>query len=328
MAGRRFNKEKLFRMRELRGWSHQTAGEMCSGNSYQDFSRTLLRLENSDVLPRRSTLEKLCRGFGISSVDEWILEPGEMPDWEDMDYYNRKKGLAQPAPPGIQKAEGRFLLAMDVDNTILRGFEFSWQEIWRYLGYDDETRRRKMRKFLKEDLSYEAWCVYCMTMYANKGLTRSDFDIMTRDFYVVANLRHGIELLKQNGGIIAVISGGVDTFLEAMIPDYRRLFDEVFINRLHFRSSGKLFDVTPTPYDFAGKADAVRLLQERYQIPTSDTYFVGEGLNDQYVINAVGTSIAWNPADQVVENGFDVVVRGADFMDIVRKILPAEKLSA
>jgi len=323
MAGRRFNKEKLYWLRKQRGWSQEEAAERCIGNGFQDFLRTYKRLENEERIPRKGTLEKLCRGFGLTSPDALMLNPGEQPDPVHVDFYRVKRGDIPDGRPAMRKAGECFLVAMDVDNTILRGFEFSWKEIWRYLGFNDETRRAAMRKHLNNrELSYAEWCVYCMEMYASRGLTRADFNVMTKDFRVVANFRQGIRVLKQHGGVVAVISGGVDTFLEAMIPDYNRLFDEVFINRLHFNSAGRLFDVTPTPYDFEGKADAMQLLQQRYAIPVSQSYFIGEGLNDKYVGDVVGTSIAWSPQDQELEHRFDVVVHGDNFMDIVRLILP------
>jgi len=322
MAGR-FNREKLYWLRKERGWSQEKAAEQCGGDSFQDFLRTYLRMENKDgYMPRKSSMAKLCHGFGLNSPDELLLAPGKCSEKLHELAYNSRGNRFPVCDEIIKRPEGKFIVAMDADNTFLRGFEFSWKEVWRYLGYDDEARSAAMKKYLRGELDYSSWCIYCLDRFTDKGLNKAAFKEIVRPFNVVENFRKGIKQLKKNGAIVIMVSGGIDTFVEAMLPDYKELFDHAAINRLHFNSAGNLQSVSPTLYDFEGKAQYLVEWQERYGIPTSRTYFIGEGLNDRSAAKVSGTSIAWNPKDQMVEQLFDVVIRGDDFMDIVNRICP------
>lgn len=218
----------------------------------------------------------------------------------------------------------RLLICMEVDGILLQGFQYSWQEIWKYLGYDDELRRIGMQQYLNGEISYAEWCEFCQEHFVSAGLKREDFAEITKPFGVIKGLHEGIAQLKEQGAVVAIISGGVDTFLEAMIPDCQEIFDHIFINRFEFNANGRLAGIVPTHYDFEGKAECIENLQLRYGISAHQSTFIGGDLNDTYAAKVSGTSIAWNPNDQEVEQLFDITVYGDDFMDIVRLILPEE----
>jgi len=124
----------------------------------------------------------------------------------------------------------KFLVAFEVDSILLRGFQYSWQEIWKYLGYNDAIRQQGMHKYLVGEFTYTQWCDYCLGHFVARGLTKDNFAQITAPFQVVHNLHKGIGMLKAKGAVVAAISGGVDAFLEAMIPDYQEMFDHTFIN--------------------------------------------------------------------------------------------------
>ena len=55
-----------------------------------------------------------------------------------------------------------------------------------------------------------------------------------------------IQFLKERGIKLAIVSGGIDIFLEEKIPDYKTLFDYVFINRFRFDDEGTFTSVIST----------------------------------------------------------------------------------
>lgn len=310
----RLYRERLYDLRKSRGWSQEDAAEECGLSD----KRQYIRLENGESLrPWRRTLLALAEGFGVAP-EELILRssPEELLRCQ---YERAKKTDEAPAPnPGGISHGRRGLVAMDVDGTILRGFEFSWQVIWSYLGYDDEDRRRAMQAYLRGDLSYEAWCRHCAEAFIAKNLRRSDFDVMLTDAHLVTGFHEVIAILKKAGFRLAIISGGVDTFLEVLLPAYEEIFDVIFINRLKFTRRGSLKEVVPTKFDFAGKLVALEELRKTFRIAKEDTFFIGEGLNDEAMASIAGKSIAFNPSSQRVAQSFDVVVFDDDF----RAVLP------
>jgi len=144
---------------------------------------------------------------------------------------------------------------------------------------------------------------------------------ITTSLQVVRNLREGLMALREAGAVLAVISGGIDTFLETMLPECESLFDHIFINRFRYDATGRLIGITPTPFDFEGKSECIVALQKCHDIPASNTWFIGGNINDYTVAKTVRTSIAWRPNSAEVKNTFDEVVTGDDFMVIANPIL-------
>jgi phosphoserine phosphatase len=118
-----------------------------------------------------------------------------------------------------------------------------------------------------------------------------------------------------------LVSGGIDTFLEDKIPDYKQWFDHVFINRLRFDDNGFLRGVEATPYDFEGKADAIDLVCREHGFTSREAVFVGEGFNDDHVAASVGLSIAYPPTSQGIASIADVTIDRDDLTAILEHVI-------
>jgi len=79
----------------------------------------------------------------------------------------------------VKNDNKKILVCFEIDNVLLRGFEYSWQEVWRHLGYDDGIRRDAMRLYLRNEISYAEWCGYCLGHFKQAGLRREDFATVT-----------------------------------------------------------------------------------------------------------------------------------------------------
>lgn len=321
----RLNKERLLWLRVQKGWSQEeTATRARIYNK-----RQYIRLEDGETLqPRRDTLEGLAAAFGLVDIGELQLRADEAPTADHVTTYLHYKNAPSGDKPlqrsTNERADARApfdLIAMDVDGTILQGIEYSWKVVWRYLNLPDERRQLAMRRFLTGKLTYAEWCNYCCVAFAENGLTRDDFDRMIQGVSVIANFRSEASRLRSRGIKLAIISGGIDAFLEAGFPDYRDYFDFVFINVAVFSKSGKLARIDPTPYDFAGKVDAVDHLCSVLGTTRERVVFIGEGLNDRFMAAKVGLTIALCPHSQDVREGFDVVVSEPDFSLVSAEIL-------
>jgi phosphoserine phosphatase len=158
-----------------------------------------------------------------------------------------------------------------------------------------------MRDFRKGKTTYQEWCEIACGHFRAKGLRRSDFGEITKDITVTENLRETIRILRSSGFVLALISGGIDTFIEEMIPDAAELFDYICINKIRFEQpSGLIQGVEATPFDFEGKTEALKAICQRHGCTLDEAVFVGEGFNDEDVAKRAGLSIAYPPIETAI----------------------------
>jgi HAD superfamily phosphoserine phosphatase-like hydrolase len=227
-----------------------------------------------------------------------------------------------PSAPNMVPNEHRFrLVIFDLDGTLFRGLDYSWRLVWKYLGYDDQIRRRAMQRYLLRKTSYQEWCDYCCLKFVEKGLRRADFKKIVAPVRLTKNFHPAIGALRRAGLVLALISGGIDVFLSRKIPDAEELFDYIFINKFVFRQNGLLEKVVATPFDFAGKREGAQQICRERGFRLEQTVLVGEGLNDVDVAEAVGLRIAYAPRSQRLREMADVVIRKNDLSLILPHIL-------
>lgn len=211
----------------------------------------------------------------------------------------RKQKLKKLSPPSLpvtgRKDEPYRVIGFDLDGTLLRGIEFSWTLVWEYLGFPKSVQKAGMKRYIKRQTTYQEWCDWACKQFREKGLKRKDFSKITKNVEVTKNLHKAIRILKGDGFILGIISGGIDTFLYEKIPDADDLFDFIFINQLIFDRKGLIRGVKPTPYDFEGKSEGLEKMCRDHGFSMSQSVFVGEGFNDANVAAAAGLSIAYPP---------------------------------
>jgi HAD superfamily phosphoserine phosphatase-like hydrolase len=217
------------------------------------------------------------------------------------------------------------LVAFDLDGTLLQGPDYiwSWKLVWLYLNYDDSVRAKLMSEYLTEHKHtrrgwYKQWCDEAAKKFRQRKLKRPDFTEITKDLVPVEGLYDVLRALKQEGIKVAIVSGGIDVFLEEKIPDYGELFDYVFINKFRFDKNGLFSGVDATDYDFEGKFTAIEKICEEAGFNIRQTVFVGDGFNDEHVIGRVGKTIGFNASGVLMAQNANVKISGQD----LRLILP------
>ena len=206
------------------------------------------------------------------------------------------------------------VVAFDLDGTLLRGndFEFSWEAVWQGLAFGKGIQHElkgQYRQRSKSDPSkatrvkaYQDWCDSACAYFKRRGLTRSQLKDFSSHLSLTRNCREALAELRRHGVVTAIISGGINTFLEDKVPDYREHVDFVFINELVFAASGALEGVRATCFDFEGKAEALDIVCERVGCSSAEVVFVGDHFNDEAIMLRVDKAIAYPPQDAVVES--------------------------
>jgi phosphoserine phosphatase len=204
---------------------------------------------------------------------------------------------------------------------VLRGIDFSWTVVWKHLGFPEAVYKKAMRDYIKGTTTYQEWCDIAVAQFRAKGLRRSDFSKMMNGVSVTRNLNETLQTLRASGFVIALISGGMDTFIEEKIPNAAELFDYICINRIRYdQPSGLIAGVDATPFDFEGKTVALKAICERNGCTLKEAAFVGEGFNDENVVNSVGLSIAYPPGETSIEAA-SVSVAEDDLNEILKYVL-------
>ena len=240
----------------------------------------------------------------------------------------------QPEPewsPSISKNRWRYkVIAFDLDGTLLRGdgFQFSWEAIWNGLGFSkrmqtDLKREYRQRSQASRDPSesiqaYREWCRKACNHFKVRKLNRETLSNFIKPIRLTNNLLAALARLKKEGFILAIISGGINCFLEEKLPDFREWFDFVFINELIFDEKGFLSDVVATEFDFERKARALAYVCERTGCGCDEAVFVGDAFNDEAVMLNAGQSIAYPPRDRQVDGVAPVLIHD----DNLELILP------
>lgn len=217
--------------------------------------------------------------------------------------------------------KGYRVVGFDLDGTLLRGIDFSWTVVWKYLAFPEAVYKGAMRDYRKGKTTYQEWCDIACIQFRAKGLRRADFPTIVKDITVTKNLRETLKILRSSGIVLALISGGIDTFIEEKIPDAAELFDYICVNRLRFdQPSGLISGANATPFDFEGKTLALNAICTRQGCSLKEAVFVGEGFNDEDVVNKVGLSIAYPPGEMAIDAA-SISVMDDDLSKILDHIL-------
>jgi HAD superfamily phosphoserine phosphatase-like hydrolase len=225
------------------------------------------------------------------------------------------------------------LAAFDFDGTLLRGkqFGFSWEMIWKSLGFNARIQQDLKREYRQQTaadpsrqarvMAYRKWCEHACTCFQTRGLTREQLTQLVAPLTLTKNCREALTALREAGVVVAIISGGVSTFVEDTFPDYRDYVDFLFMNELLFGDDGKLTGVRASEFDFQGKAEALQLVCDRVGCAPAEAIFVGDHFNDESVMLKVGKAIAYPPQDAVVSGVVHASIVEDDLTAVVPHVL-------
>lgn len=229
------------------------------------------------------------------------------------------RGILHQPPPDwiVPLAKNRWrykVVAFDLDGTLLRGdnYLFSWELFWNGLGFSKKIQKDLIREYRRkaqegEERShrvdaYRNWCQQACQKFMTRKATRGQLATMVAPLRLTANCRSALSAMRDEGIVLAIISGGVSLLLEEKLPDFRDLFDFVFINELVFDHQGYLNDVVATEYDFHGKAEALAYVCRRVGCAVKEeAVFVGDAFNDEEIMLAASLAIAYPPKDKLIE---------------------------
>jgi len=312
-------------------WSRKLVDEGPAAEKLRAFKQ---RLQRDRIYGRFTTPDSLAKGV-IADLGRHFLG--------DDDTEVVRRGLIHSPPEGwispARQSRRRYkVVVFDLDGTLLRGenFQFSWEAIWNWdqLGFGPRVQGELKREYMRRSAAsssaaeriaaYQDWCDKAVAMFRRRGLTRAQLKDLIDPVHLTRNCRAALTKLRQAGLAIAIVSGGIDTFLEDKFGDFRAYVDFAFINQLTFSGEGALEGVIATAYDFQGKVDALDLICAAVGCERSEAVFVGDQLNDDWVMLQADLAIAYTDRDVSARGTANVMVKEDDLLKIVPHILAEE----
>ena len=212
------------------------------------------------------------------------------------------------------------LVCFDLDGTIIDNITNFWKFICDEFGCDIEKKQKAYDSFFNNLISYDEWVEGDVKLWMEKKLTKKDFINALSRLNLMPGALDTLRELKRRGLKIAIISDSMEVAVEALIPDYKELFDDVLINRLVFDERGNITGWEATKYGMDRKAEGVKMISEREGIPLSQCIFVGDEFNDIEAVKCAGLGIAFNSSSEELKEAADVVSEKKDLRDVLKHI--------
>ena len=213
------------------------------------------------------------------------------------------------------------LVCFDVDGTLIDNVTFSWQVFHDYFNTDKHRREDAKRKFFGGKITYMQWAEHDINLWREKNAKKDDFFRALDVLCLMEGAIDTLEDLKRQGMKLAIISGSLNVLLDKFIPNYRDLFDDVFLSRIYFDEDGNIDKVEATEFDMDGKVIALRKIAEREGLSLKECVFIGDYLNDIKILKEAGLGIAFNCKHDEVKTAADVVIEKKDLREILKYIL-------
>ncbi len=208
----------------------------------------------------------------------------------------------------------------DLDGT-LTPVTSVWQHIHERLGLWEEEAQRHQGAFERGEIGYEEFCARDAAHW--KGMAESDLRAITDRIPYRPGVRECVELLKQAGLVVGVISTGLTLLIERVNRDLDLAY--AIANRLVARH-GVLTGEVKVNVEHGRKGEAVDLFCGQFGVDYREVVTVGDSEGDISMFEHSGFSIAFNPASEATARAARAVARGESLLSIVDR-LPVDRLA-
>ncbi len=213
------------------------------------------------------------------------------------------------------------LVCFDMDGTLIDNLKFSWQVFHDYFQTDKHRREDAKARFFNGEITYVQWAEHDINLWREKKAKKNDFFDAVRGLKLMDGAMDTLSELKKNGLKLAIISGSLNIILENFIPNYKEIFDDVFLSKIYFDENGDISKIEATEFDMEAKATALKMIAKREKISLSECVFVGDYLNDMKIMQEAGLGIAFNCQHDELKKVADVVIEKKDLREVLKHIL-------
>lgn len=281
-------------------------------------------IEDRDITPQRSKMyrfDSMAKIFGLAGPDELKLMEGEEVNPVYLDFYKKSdRQLAIDINLNGVKA-----IIFDFDGTLFTGAQHSWEVIFQEL---DCVKKRQVayQKYAHEHANYQQFCDDCVSIFSNMGLTKVKIaQLAKKHCELIPNAIEGLKYLAKQNIKLILFSGGIDSFLETLIPDYNSLFDEVFINKFNFDTNGVISSCTANMWA-ARKSKIIEHIKDKYQYDASNIFYFGDNHCDIYLKETGAKLVCFKGSESAIRIEADIFVDEIDFLKIINYVFDKNRI--
>jgi phosphoserine phosphatase len=209
-----------------------------------------------------------------------------------LQYYETKRHQSGPLEPSSEGATGEEAfhpkaIVFDFDGTLTRPDlnRTTWERLWTQLGYTDNECGKLAYRFFTGEIDHDKWCQLTLEKFKARGLREDAVVALGESLELIEGFGTTIERLKQAGIHLYIVSGSIRDVVTAALGEYNKFFDRVEANIFSYTHDADrvITHIAGTKYDFAEKANFIKLVAEDLHIPASQILFIGNSINDEDV---------------------------------------------
>jgi phosphoserine phosphatase len=201
------------------------------------------------------------------------------------------------------------LIFFDMEGTIFRKAvklasgntaPSAWTLLAQHLGEKAEKEEEETKKKWNSGryAGYVEWMEDTIRIHKKYGLTKDFFEKVMSGIDYHRGVRETFRELKKRGIKTALISGGFKAQADRAQSDLK--IDHSFAACEYFwDEKGRLLHWNLLPCDYEGKVGFMKLIMKEHGLIPEECAFVGDGRNDVYLAKEVGTSVAFNGAEEL-----------------------------
>lgn len=212
------------------------------------------------------------------------------------------------------------LICFDLDGTIIDGINNFWDYICEEFGCDLEAKDKAFDNYFKNLLTYDEWVEHDVNLWITKKVKKQDMIKVIGNLKLIPGALETIKELKKRGLKVGIISDSMEIALMTLIPDYKELFDDIFINKLEWNGDGTIAGWTANKYCMEKKAAGLRKMADNGGFDLSECVFVGDGYNDVHAVKQAGLGIVFNYSDKKVAEAADIVIEKKDLREVLNHV--------
>lgn len=295
------NGYKMFYYRHSKRMSYAALTRAINGN-YRQREEICKKLREFELVKSNEEGDQFrCTNYYWINRIEQILEcKGELSNLntgaEIRSFYKKYYGRHSLFPTTNIKA-----VVFDFDGTLTKKEDgkSSWQRIWSMLGYKDNEAFSLYSKYKEGEITHAKWCELTADYFIKRNLTKAQVISLGEKTKLLNNCESFLEKLLNNGIMVFICSGSIDTMINAALPNsIRERIKLIKSNKFTYDSNGNLEQIVGTKYDFEGKSKFIKeQVLEKYQLNPSEVAFVGNSDNDIWAYESGVRTILINPCN-------------------------------
>jgi len=209
--------------------------------------------------------------------------------------------------------EKRAIAVFDLDGTFI-DIDSSWRLVHRILG-TEKAAEENMKLYMRGEISYKEWAERDVALWTGISMKHLAEKVKAT-VKPVKNADKAVNLLRESGIAVGVISSGIDVVLG---PLENIELDFIKINRMVLEDD--LIAGVRVEVDF-DKRDILVDISKGMAIPLSRIAVIGDGENDVGMFELpVGLRIAFNPRSRRLAELADYIVAYKDLLPVAEIIL-------